>query len=323
MKHIKDEQNYTSLTALDSTEGKKEYTFQEVAKEWAHNYKIEVKPISFKTHEEKLRYWVRTFNDYQIKYLSDIRSDFIQQRINDLYLKQGLSKSTLKKYKFTLSMIMEYAKDQRRIIYNPCKHVKIPKFSCTSTRRALAENEIEIINKAVDQPFGLYPYMMLYLGLRRSELAPLTWEDIDFDSATLKINKIVNWIHNRPQLYYYLKNGNPERFVPIPKILLNELKNRKRSGLIFSRNENLLSESQLKHLWNSYLDKNKLYITQHMLRHTYATLLFKAGVDIKSAQQFLGHKDIHVTLQIYTHLDEEQKRKNIVLLDNYITSRLK
>lgn len=313
MKHIKDEQNYTSLTALDSTEGKKEYTFQEVAKEWAHNYKIEVKPISFKTHEEKLRYWVRTFNDYQIEYLSDIRSDFIQQRINDLYLHNCLAKSTLKKYKSTLSLVLHYAIHKNLLDTNPCQIVKIPKKAAVNTRRALNDSEILKINASIDSEFGLYPFMMLYLGLRRSEIAPLTWEDIDFNSATLKIHTTVNWIHNKPHLYHYLKNGDPERLVPIPKIILQKLEKRKQSGLIFSNNNELLLESQLNDLWENYVQKNKLYITQHMLRHTYATLLFKAGVDVKDAQLFMGHKDIHVTLQIYTHLDAEQKRKNIVL----------
>lgn len=41
-----------------------------------------------------------------------------------------------------------------------------------------------------------------------------------------------------------------------------------------------------------------------MLRHEYATSLYRSGVDIKTAQRLLGHSDIKITLQIYTHLEE-------------------
>jgi integrase len=46
-------------------------------------------------------------------------------------------------------------------------------------------------------------------------------------------------------------------------------------------------------------------ITSHTMRHTYATLLYYAGVDVKQAQAWLGHASIQMTLDVYTHLDEK------------------
>ena len=51
-----------------------------------------------------------------------------------------------------------------------------------------------------------------------------------------------------------------------------------------------------------------------MLRHTYATMLFDAGVDVKSAQRFLGHEDIEVMLSIYTHLTKYKETYNGLIL---------
>ena len=60
------------------------------------------------------------------------------------------------------------------------------------------------------------------------------------------------------------------------------------------------------------------HITPHMLRHTYATLLYDAGVDVKSAQEFLGHADIQTTLKIYTHLTEQKKQTAIDVLNAHL-----
>ena len=60
-----------------------------------------------------------------------------------------------------------------------------------------------------------------------------------------------------------------------------------------------------------------------MLRHTYATILFDAGVDVKSAQKFLGHSDIEVTLEIYTHLSKFKEEQAIRALDEHLRERKK
>jgi len=49
----------------------------------------------------------------------------------------------------------------------------------------------------------------------------------------------------------------------------------------------------------------------HDLRHTYCTILYDAGVDIKSAQDFLGHKTRYMTEQIYTHLTDERRQQSV------------
>ena len=55
-----------------------------------------------------------------------------------------------------------------------------------------------------------------------------------------------------------------------------------------------------------------------MLRHTYATMLFDAGVDVKSAQRFLGHEDIEVMLSIYTHLTKYKEDQAVAALNEHL-----
>ena len=63
-------------------------------------------------------------------------------------------------------------------------------------------------------------------------------------------------------------------------------------------------------------------ITAHWLRHTFATLLYLSGVDVLTAKDQLGHADVKITLNIYTHLDNVYKDKNIVKLDSYLDAQL-
>ena len=55
-----------------------------------------------------------------------------------------------------------------------------------------------------------------------------------------------------------------------------------------------------------------------MLRHTFCTMLYFAGVDVLTAQQQMGHSDAKTTLGIYTHLDSIHKRKQMSKLDDYL-----
>ena len=57
--------------------------------------------------------------------------------------------------------------------------------------------------------------------------------------------------------------------------------------------------------------------TMHPI-NVYATMLFDAGVDVKSAQRFLGHTDIEVTLSIYTHLTKFKEEQAIQMLDKHL-----
>ncbi len=60
----------------------------------------------------------------------------------------------------------------------------------------------------------------------------------------------------------------------------------------------------------------------HDLRHTYATMLFEAGIEAKDAQYYLGHADLRMTTELYTHLTEERKKKTLAKVTGYLDSWL-
>ena len=68
----------------------------------------------------------------------------------------------------------------------------------------------------------------------------------------------------------------------------------------------------------STITGNEVYFTYHQLRHTYVCILHKAGVDLKEAQYFTGHKTLQILLDIYTHLDETDKQNAVNKLNSFI-----
>ena len=64
--------------------------------------------------------------------------------------------------------------------------------------------------------------------------------------------------------------------------------------------------------------KELMHFTLHQLRHTFACILYKAGIDVKQALQWTGHKDLRVLLDIYTHLDSQDNQKSIDKVNQFL-----
>lgn len=81
---------------------------------------------------------------------------------------------------------------------------------------------------------------------------------------------------------------------------------------IFTHLENKFTDNQaITERLTSYRDRTDLpRVTQHCFRHTHASMLFAAGVDIKEVSERLGHSNIKTTLDTYIHLTEKQQEKN-------------
>lgn len=143
-------------------------------------------------------------------------------------------------------------------------------------------------------------------GMRVSELCNLKSSDIDLHDATIRI---------------YGK-GSKERMIHIGNEdvlqLLKRYKNEfsmeiERSGYFFTNTNFLpISDQAVRRMINKYCNiaAINLHITPHMFRHTFATCLLEADVDIRYIQQMLGHSSITVT-EIYTHVTLS-KQKNIL-----------
>lgn len=75
-------------------------------------------------------------------------------------------------------------------------------------------------------------------------------------------------------------------------------------------------------MWNSHVVSLVPFpLHPHMLRHTYATTLYRARVDLRTAQKLMGHSSIQVTADIYTHLEQEDSLHVADKLNEYLSGK--
>lgn len=226
-----------------------------------------------------------------------------------------------------------------KIARNPCKSIVFPKDD-TEEMRVLSKDEQQ---RFIEQLDGEYyrPMLLMYLysGLRLGEGIPLTWEDIDMEKQTIRVNKKAIVCHDysnhsAPQVVQdFCKTKSSKRKVVITAGLVKVLKEHKRAMLERAKERGEeWSESNLVFLntrgnmvysRNLQLSLSKIFrkagiegATMHTLRHTYATRCFEAGVDIKAISEQLGHADVSITYGTYVHILKDTKVKEIEKLEN-------
>lgn len=316
--------------------------------QWADDL-YRIKAASGVTQGQKQNYyhtiewWKEQFAPYSI---SDVRADDIERAL--LWMQEnGYAARTINFYRSVITQIMERAVG-RAIQVNPAKLVQLSGMGQTAEkRRALTEEEQQWI---WDTPHRAQPaaIIMMLSGLRRGELSALTWADVDTVNQTITVNKTVEY---PPDGKAYIRNMTKSaagmRVVYIPRKLADYLETLPRSNLLVypSASGRMMTASAWKAVWQSYMaELNRKYgqrtpadlermkkpgrhkldmtippITLHWLRHTFCTLMYFAGVDAVQACAQMGHADVTTTLKIYTHLDQQHKRRSMDKLDAYLS----
>lgn len=176
-------------------------------------------------------------------------------------------------------------------------------------------------------------YILFKTGLRISEFVGLTMDDLDFEKRTIRVD---HQLHRRGDMKYTIqdtKTTNGTRTLPMTddvyecfqriisqrKKLKKEPKIDGRSGFLYLDKNNMPMvalhwEKYFEHIIVKY---NKIYkeelpkVTPHVCRHTYCSNMAKAGMNPKTLQYLMGHADIGVTLNTYTHIGLEDAKEEL------------
>ncbi|NFG76236.1 site-specific integrase [Clostridium botulinum] len=164
----------------------------------------------------------------------------------------------------------------------------------------------------------LISLIALKTGARIGEILALTWNDIDFENNIIVINK--QWNLNKKGEYSFVdvKGVNSNRSIPIPYVLVTELKKYKNKNPINIDNrifkyKNTASTSS--NLIREYV-RIGFNISVHELRHTYATNLIQNGIDFKTTAKLLGHT-VEMTLNVYSHVTDDMMKRATKIINNY------
>ncbi len=299
---------------------------------WLNTYKANVGLNTKKMYENCINNHILGSDIASIP-LSKIKKQHIQKLINEK-VEIGLTR-TVEILRIVLKDMFDQAVENDLIIKSPAARIPIPKFK-SAEKRAITEIEHIAIRQAdLTDKERLFIYLGLYAGLRRGESLALTKQDIDLTTPSISINKTVIFDDNKGIIKDVPKTEAGTRNIPIIEPLFSHIKKYMSeidTDLLFTtKTGDTFSRSAYRKMWDSILKKLNQSagceqnpkpisdLTSHILRHTFSTNLYYAGIDIKTAQSWLGHKDIKTTLEIYTHLNtnfEESKNK----LSSYILS---
>lgn len=293
--------------------------FNYIADEWWEEH---TKHIAHNTEKYYHNSYILAKEHFGKDRITDITTRDIQRYIDD-FADKGFSKKTVIARLSVLKLIFKYALIQEYIETDVSLYVKIPKNLPQAKRQALTPIEISRIISSKDLPFGLYAYFLLFTGTRKAEALALEWKDIDFKNKEVIISKSLEWLGNAPKVKAP-KTEAGIRTISLPDTLLDELKKaykRSNSQYVFADEKGeYMHHGKFEYSWNKYIQEANISVTPHQLRHTYATMLYEAGIDLKDAQSLMGHSDIKVTQNIYTHISEKQRKKTAIKLNDFMNT---
>jgi len=252
------------------------------------------KESSYTRDKNAFKHIKKYFGNIKLKNItSHMVEKYKEKRITD-----GAKPNTINIELRTLKALLNKAIQWRFLTVNPVKNVKPLPVMKNSRIRFLSRLEISKIltDKLIDRCFRTLILLFLYTGLRLSEALHLTWEDLDFRRDILQVQPKSNWT---PKDYEC-------REIPIHPVLkdaLLKLKRKNGTDLVFPPPQGgKYWKDAIKRKFKRLLKRLGIKNASiHTLRHTFASYLVMAGVDIVTVKELMGHSSISTTMK-YAHL---------------------
>ena len=288
-----------------------EETFGHFAQMWYDIYK---KPYLRENSQNAIKYVMNQhilpyIGGYRLRDISPMQIQSIMAALSDK------SNSLQSKVLIALRSIFKAAQENGLVAKSPVSSMLKPSGKRTAEKVALTPQESDLLLQRVKNDRA-YTFLLIALqtGLRRGELLALLWTDLDVENMTISVSKQVNRI-NGELVVSQPKTPNSIRKLAIPQraveLLVEEHAKHPHSPYLFvsPKTGTMFDPDSFRHTHEKILKAiGAEHIRFHDLRHTFATLSLKYGVDVKTLSGALGHYDAGFTLSTYTHATEGMKR---------------
>lgn len=294
---------------------RKRKDFEVVTEEWLKYKKNTVKKSTYYNYSYSVaKYLYPSFAGKNITKIKNY-NNFIEE------LSDTLSPKTVRDIVTKLKEIINFYEEEHNTKLN-IKKMSLPKMN---------KKEIQILSNKEKQKLEKYCIeqnslkslgilICLNTGLRIGEVCALRWENIDFESKKIHIEKTIERIYSKEENKTIVIIDTPKsitsvRTIPINSKLYNILKqirgkSKKTDFVLTGSSEHYVEPRNYQYHFKEILKRSKVKKYKfHTLRHTFATNCIEAGMDIKSLSEILGHADVSITLNIYVHSSDKAKRK--------------
>ena len=268
--------------------------------------------------------------------LSKVLPLHIRQVINKL-IDKGLKPVTIKNYIRILGASMQCAIEAGLIKENPVDNAKVPRVPPTQLHIVELSDIPAFLTAADATPYPNELKLMFYTGLRVGELRGLRWSDCDLEAPTIHVQRQLHPVNHDSKRFTAPKYGE-DRIIHIPEEAVKVLRDQRRrqaeqrlaSGkwednditrdLVFRMpNGDPHNDATIKKAIKAVGKAiGQPDIHPHDLRHSYAVIALRSGVDVKTVQHNLGHKTSQMTLDVYATYTEAAGKEGASKLSKYL-----
>lgn len=311
-------------------------TFKQLYDKWLAQHRMNVKPSTIALNR-------RFVEGHVLPYLGECKlSDISVIQCQDLvnkWFKQGYKQYSY--FRKVTAQIMRFGEAMELMDNNPMSKTILPRAKEEEKKlQFYTKEEMSHFFDCLKQ-FGNYKQLsffrlLAFTGCRKSEVLSLQWKDIDMLNKRVSIGKTLALDENTEIIIQTPKTASSARSISLDDEtvrIMNNWRTIQRSDYfqmgfntssedqyIFTNDRNELYYPQVVNDWLNYLIKKyKLpRITPHHFRHTHASLLLQAGIPVKEVSERLGHKDVKITLEIYSHVMPEEAEKTANKFANFV-----
>ncbi|HHV58261.1 MAG TPA: site-specific integrase [Firmicutes bacterium] len=293
---------------------------------WLTEYaKPHIRPTTYADYESLIRVHLKPALENIL--LKDLRPEHLQKLYNDKTA-TGLSPRRVRLIHTVAHAALKQAVRNQLVARNVAEATTLPRQPKREIH-VLSQEEQEKFLAVLDQDrLGVAFLVDLWTGLRRGELLGLKWQDIDLKKGVLRVKRSLVRVpikKGETELRFQEpKTESGRRSIPLPPSIVSALKAHRKeqakeklimgqeyqdNALVFCRSDGRpLDPSYFTYRFHQLLKKAGVNDTNfHALRHTFATRMLELGESAKVAQEILGHSNISMTLDTYSHVLPELK----------------
>lgn len=248
----------------------------------------------------------------------------------------GLSPTTVGLYHGILHRALDQAVRWRLVQRNPCDDVDPPRPAKPEMQTWTAEQTRTFLAGTADHDLGALFRLALTTGMRQGELIGLRWDDLGLDKGVLAVRRTLNRDRDGGLAFNEPKSAAGKRAIALPASCAATLKGHHvdqkvrrlrhgdawcETGLVFDRGNGQPHHNAVRAAFKREAARLALpAIRFHDQRHTAATLALAEGIHPKVVQERLGHSDVTMTLNRYSHVTMSMQREAADRLERLLGS---
>ncbi len=275
------------------------------------------KPSALRGYEQALR--LRVLPQLGSWRLSAVTTVAVQDLI-DTWVAEGIGASTIRNTLLPLRAIYRRALGRDEVLLNPTRGLALPAYRGRRERVARPAEATALLAVLPAGDRAVWA-TALYAGLRRGELRALRWTDIDLEAGLIRVER--SWDDKTGPILPKSRAGR--RRVPLGHSLrsilaAHRLRQPPATELVFGRTQGrpLPAEALTQRARRIWAANGLTPIGLHECRHTYASYMIAAGVNIKALSTYMGHSSITMTIDRYGHLLPGNEHEAAQLLETFL-----